>query len=120
MPVAYSIASGSDTLPDGGMLSSRATSDAVSFVSARLPISTASACTAASVCFSFGRLSARPVVTLSHMSFAAASCSRASRRIGCRRTTSAFSTSADGISAASPKAFCTACTDGATGALTAT
>jgi hypothetical protein len=73
----------------------------VSVVSEASPVSTAHLCTAASASFSFGMLSARPELTFIHRSFAATSFSRASRRIGWRRTTSAFSVSAEGISPAS-------------------
>ena len=69
----------------------------MSFISVPLPTSATCLCTVASVCFSFGRFSARPDVNLSHASFAAASESRASRRCGWIRTESAFSTSAEGI-----------------------
>ena len=119
MPVAYSIASGSGT-PPAENLSSRSTSDDVSFISAPLPISAAMRCTATSVCLSLGRFSARPEVNLSHASLAPERWSRASRSSGCRRTRSAFITSADGMSAASRNARCTSCTDGVTGALIAT
>ena len=85
-------------------------SDAVSCVSASLPISTAFAWTDCSGSFSFGRLSPRPSVTFSQMFLAAPSCSRTSRRIGWSRTRSAFSASADGISPPRPKPVWTDCT----------
>ena len=62
-----------------GILSRRSTSAAVSFISAPLPISATCLCTDASVCFSFGRFSARPERELEPRVLGAASCSRASR-----------------------------------------
>ena len=59
------------------------------------------ASTAAIVCLSLGRTSDRPEAALSHASLALATCSRASRRIGCSRTTSALRASVEGISSAS-------------------
>jgi hypothetical protein len=73
----------------------------VSFTSASWSIAFAFACAAARICASFGRFSARPEAALSHASFAFASCSRASRRSGRRRTTSSSSASCAGISDAS-------------------
>ena len=120
MPVAYSIASTSGTSPDGGIVSRQATSDAVSSMSAALPIATALPWTDCSVSRSFGRLSARPSVTRSQMFFAVPSSSRTSRRIGWSRIRSALSASAEGIRPVRPYPFCTASTVGVTGALTAT
>ncbi len=70
----------------------------MSFISAPCFICAAFVCTEVSVALSFGRFSARPEANLSHVSFAPASCSRASRINGCRPTTSVSIVSAVGIS----------------------
>ena len=120
MAVAYSMANASGTAPDGGIASSRPISDDVNRVSASLPISAALPCTDCNVSCNRGRLSARPSVTFNQMFFAAASCSRISRRMGWSLTRSAFSAAAVGMSPARPKPSWTDRTIGVTGALTAT
>ena len=120
MPVAYSIASGSGTLPAGN-LSSRSTSDAASFISAPLPISAAMRCTAASVCFSLGRFSARPEVNLSHASLAPDRCVArlAQQRLEAHEVGVHHFGRRDQFAPAGTPRW-TSCTEGTTGALIAT
>jgi hypothetical protein len=81
------------------MSARRATRPDVSRDSAGCLTSVAFALADARSCCNFGNVSERPDAALSHASLALASWSRASRSSGWRRTTSASSASAVGISA---------------------